>query len=128
MKSLVFLLSVLSTTAAFHAAASPFLAHHCRSSGSPSSSSTSRLATYVDSDEILPEFASEEEYLAYMTKVSALPKGFATGTASGKFVPVEAPLLGELPIRGTVIHLTQGPTTNWAAVFTSNKVSEQRIK
>jgi hypothetical protein len=75
-----------------------------------------------DTPEILPDFASKDEYLTYMEGVSALPKGFATGTASGTFVSVEAPALGALPIRATVIHLTEGPTDNWAAVFTSNKV------
>jgi hypothetical protein len=30
--------------------------------------------------------------------------------------------LGKLKIRATVIHLTEGPTENWAACFTSNKV------
>jgi hypothetical protein len=76
----------------------------------------------VDTPEILPSFASQEEYLAYMEQVAALPKGFATGTAGGKFVSVEAPGLGPLPIRATVIVLTEGPTEHWAAVFTKNKV------
>jgi hypothetical protein len=75
-----------------------------------------------DTPEILPDFASKDDYLKYMEGASALPKGFATGTASGTFVSVEAPALGALPIRATVIHLTEGPTDNWAAVFTSNKV------
>ena len=44
------------------------------------------------------------------------------GTASGNFVSVEAPAMGPLPIKATVIHLTEGPTDSWAAVFTSNKV------
>lgn len=70
----------------------------------------------------LPEFSSSEEYLTYMETVSALPQGFSVGTAKGKFVSVEAPALGELPIKATVIHLTEGPTDNWAAVFTQNKV------
>ena len=75
-----------------------------------------------DTPAILPEFANKEEYLTYMETVSDLPKGFAIGTADGKFVSVEAPLMGKLPIRGTVIHLPEGPSDNWAAVFTSNKV------
>lgn len=29
--------------------------------------------------------------------------------------------MGELPIKATVIHLTDGPTDSWGAVFTSNK-------
>jgi N-acetylglutamate synthase/N-acetylornithine aminotransferase len=36
-------------------------------------------------------------------------------------VSQEAPAMGKLPISGTVIHLTEGPTENWAAVFTKNK-------
>jgi hypothetical protein len=70
----------------------------------------------------LPEFTNAEEYLEYMQSVSALPKGFATGTGEGTFVSVEAPNLGDLVIRGTVIQLTEGPTDSWAACFTSNKV------
>ena len=77
----------------------------------------------ADTPEILPDFASKDEYLQYMETVSALPKGFATGTADGKFVSEEAPALGNLPIRGSVIHLTEGATDSWAAVFTKNKVS-----
>lgn len=76
----------------------------------------------TDTPAVLPTFANKEEYLAYMEQVSSLPKGFATGTANGKFVSVEAPGLGPLPIRATVIYLTEGPTDNWAAVFTKNKV------
>jgi hypothetical protein len=57
-----------------------------------------------------------------MESVAGLPKGFATGTADGTFISKEAPGMGNLKIRGTVIYLTEGPTTNWAAVFTSNKV------
>lgn len=74
-----------------------------------------------DTPDKLPEFASKEDYLAYMKTVSALPKGFAVGTAKGTFVSVEAPLLGPLPIRGTVIQLTEGATENWAACYTKNK-------
>ena len=70
----------------------------------------------------LPSFGSSDEYLAYMEGVSALPKGFAIGTADGTFVSEEAPALGNLKIRGTVIQLTEGPTENWAAVFTKNRV------
>jgi len=57
-----------------------------------------------------------------MKTVSTLPQGFAVGTADGTFVSEEAPALGDLPIRGTIIHLTDGPTENWAAVFTQNRV------
>jgi hypothetical protein len=38
------------------------------------------------------------------------------------FVSEEAPLLGNLPIKATVIHLTKGASDNWAAVFTKNRV------
>jgi hypothetical protein len=57
-----------------------------------------------------------------MIAAGKLPSGFAVGTAKGTFVSVEAPSMGDLPIRATVIHLTEGPTDSWAAVFTSNKV------
>jgi hypothetical protein len=36
-------------------------------------------------------------------------------------------LLGNLPIRATVLYLTEGPTENWAAVFTSNKVRTDKL-
>lgn len=75
-----------------------------------------------DTPVLLPDFGSRPEYLDYMESVAALPQGFATGTANGQFTSVEAPGLGPLPIRGTVIHLTNGPTESWAAVFTKNKV------
>lgn len=70
----------------------------------------------------LPEFKDANDYTEYLKTVSALPLGFATGTADGSFVSQEAPLLGNLKIRGTVIQLTEGPTESWAACFTSNKV------
>ena len=79
-------------------------------------------ASAKDTPVQLPDFTDKESYLAYMESVASLPQGFATGTADGKFVSVEAPGMGPLPIRGTVIHLTEGPTESWAAVFTKNKV------
>lgn len=75
-----------------------------------------------DTDLILPDFANKEEYEKYMIAAGQLPAGFAVGTAKGTFVSVEAPSMGDLPIRATIIHLTEGPTDSWAAVFTSNKV------
>ena len=36
---------------------------------------------------------------------------------------MEAPALGALPIKATVIHLTEGPSDSWGAVFTGNRVS-----
>jgi hypothetical protein len=80
-----------------------------------------------DTPKVLPNFNNKEEYLSYMESVAVLPKGFATGTADGKFISVEAPGMGKLPIRGTVIYLTEGPTDSWAAVFTSNMVCCFRI-
>ena len=77
----------------------------------------------IDTDTILPSFATKEEYMSYMQAAGQLPAGFAVGTASGEFVSAEAPAMGKLPIKATVIHLTEGPTDSWAAVFTSNKVS-----
>ena len=92
-------------------------------------SSTSTLrASKEDTDAVLPEFSTLEEYMDYLSAASSLPKGFATGTASGTFVSVEAPALGPLPIKGTVIHLTDGPTDSWAACFTSNKFPGAPIK
>ena len=87
-----------------------------------STASTSQKDTPV----VLPEFNSREEYIQYMESVAALPQGFATGTADGTFVSVEAPGLGKLPIRATVIYLPDGPTDNWAAVYTSNKVRTKK--
>jgi glutamate N-acetyltransferase / amino-acid N-acetyltransferase len=78
-------------------------------------------ASAGDTPVVLPEFESKESYLEFLEGVSALPKGFATGTAKGTFISEEAPALGKLPIKGTIIHLTEGPTENWAAVFTSNR-------
>jgi hypothetical protein len=75
-----------------------------------------------DTPTTLPEFENTEAYMSYLATVAALPKGFATGSASGKFVSVEAPAMGKLPIKGTIIYLTEGPSDNWAAVFTSNMV------
>ncbi len=74
-----------------------------------------------DTAKNLPPFASKEEYLNYITEASALPKGFSTGSAVGSFVPEEAPSMGSLPIKATIIHLDE-PTDSWAAVFTQNKV------
>ena len=77
----------------------------------------------LDTDSILPSFSTKEEYTSYLHKAGSLPDGFAVGTAKGTFVSVEAPALGPLPIKATVIHLTEGPSESWGAVFTSNKVS-----
>lgn len=92
----------------------------------PLSSSTCRFSssstTDTDTPAVLPTFDTKEDYLSFLQERSQLPKGFATGTAKGTFVSQEAPAMGKLPISGTVIHLTEGPTENWAAVFTKNKV------
>lgn len=87
------------------------------------SSSLRTTAITQDTPETLPVFENSEKYVEYLKSVSALPKGFATGTGQGKFVSPEAPSMGELPIRGTIIQMTEGPTESWAACFTSNKVS-----
>ena len=79
--------------------------------------------TDLDTPKTLPDFANKKEYMKYMETVSLLPKGFSIGTADGTFVSKEAPGMGDLKIRGTVIYLTEGATENWAAVFTQNKVS-----
>lgn len=83
---------------------------------------------YADTPVVLPDFKNKEEYLQYMESVATLPIGFATGTADGTFISKEAPGLGNLKIRGTVIYLTEGPTDNWAAVYTSNKVRRKYDK
>ena len=75
-----------------------------------------------DTEVVLPSFDTKEDYLNYITDASALPKGFATGSAIGSFVPEEAPSKGKLPIKATLIHLIDGPTDNWAATFTQNMV------
>lgn len=75
-----------------------------------------------DTETVLPSFDTKEDYLNYITEASALPKGFATGSAIGSFVPEETPSKGKLPIKATLIHLTDGPTDNWAATFTQNMV------
>jgi glutamate N-acetyltransferase/amino-acid N-acetyltransferase len=91
----------------------------------PLTSSTCRFScsstTDTDTPAVLPTFDTKEDYLSFLQERSQLPKGFATGTAKGTFVSQEAPAMGKLPISGTVIHLTEGPTENWAAVFTKNK-------
>ena len=74
-----------------------------------------------DTAPTLPLFQTKDEYLNYITEASALPQGFSTGSAVGSFIPEEAPGMGSLPIKATIIHLTDGPTDNWAAVFTQNK-------
>mmetsp|Transcript_25394 Transcript_25394/g.55790 ORF Transcript_25394/g.55790 Transcript_25394/m.55790 type:complete len:489 (-) Transcript_25394:1305-2771(-) len=121
--TLVFLLSVMATarSSAFTSSSTPFGAK-------PSTFATKTMASSVDTPETLPEFADVDEYLAYMDTVSQLPKGFATGTSDGTFISVEAPGLGNLKIRATVIQLTDGPTENWAACFTSNKFPGAPIK
>ena len=110
---------VATLTSAFTASSSPLAAR------SSAAARTKMMGSSADTPEILPEFANVEEYLEYMGTVSKLPLGFATGTADGGFISVEAPALGKLKIRATVIKLTDGPTENWAACFTSNKVSSE---
>ncbi len=87
--------------------------------------STSSASKYGnDTDEELPSFETKEEYTQYLMDASALPKGFMVGSAIGSFIPEEAPSMGSLPIKGTIIHLVDGPTDTWAATFTQNKVSD----
>lgn len=76
----------------------------------------------------LPSFETKEEYEEYLLQASGLPIGFATGTAKGTFVPIEAPSMGKLPIKGTIIYLKDGPSDSWAAVFTKNKFPGAPIK
>ena len=113
-----FALMVAARSSAFTASSSPLITR---------SSTSKTMASSTDTPETLPEFKSDEDYLEYMNTVSELPKGFATGTSDGTFISVEAPGLGNLKIRATVIQLTDGPTENWAACFTSNKVSSSIV-
>lgn len=84
-------------------------------------SSTQVFQYDKDTDVVFPSFETKEEYTNYLMESSRLPKGFAIGSAKGTFIPQEAPSMGALPIKATVIHLTDGPTDSWAATFTSNK-------
>ena len=83
--------------------------------------STAVRAVHVTS---LPEFNSKQDYEEFVKapQVSTLPQGFSCGSAVGTFVSVEAPAMGHLPIKATVISLDQ-PTDSWAACFTKNKVT-----
>lgn len=116
------LLFAITTTSS--AAFAPSLAGKSVTRHISSSSSQLWSASFVSQDTPvqLPEFASKADYLEYLETVSALPKGFAAGSADGTFVSVEAPAMGKLPIRATIITLTEGATDSWAAVFTTNKV------
>lgn len=109
--------ALLATIAAV---ASPYVTAFTAAT-SASSPATILRAMETDTDAILPSFATRDEYEAYLSQRGRLPKGFAVGTAKGTFVSVEAPAMGPLPIKATVIHLTEGPTDSWAGVFTSNK-------
>jgi len=83
---------------------------------------------YEDTEGELPRFESKEEYSEYLINASALPRGFATGSAEGSFIPEEAPSMGSLRIKGTIIHLVDGPTDSWGATFTQNKFPGSPIK
>lgn len=120
MRLLVTSCLILSLANGFSATTTFGARHNSNSNSNVKSQSRVPLAAQ-DSDDVLPEFSSKDEYLNYLKSISTLPKGFATGTANGKFVSVEAPSIGSLPIRATVIHLTEGPTSSWAAVFTKNR-------
>jgi glutamate N-acetyltransferase/amino-acid N-acetyltransferase len=81
-----------------------------------------------DTPSELPTFDSRDDYMDYIMKASGLPLGFSTGSAVGSFIPEEAPAMGSLPIKGTVIHVEDGPTESWAATFTQNKFPGSPIK
>jgi len=103
-------------------------APQCQMIGVRPQSSLCASNDYKDTAVELPSFDSKEEYTEYLMNASALPKGFATGSAQGTFVPQEAPSMGSLPIKGTIIHLVDGPTDSWAATFTQNKFPGSPIK
>merc|ERR1740139_81274 len=73
------------------------------------------------SDAVFPEFSSLSSYTEHLSQLCSLPKGFSIGKSEGKFIAVEAPSLGELPINLNIVYLPDGPTRDWSAVFTSNK-------
>jgi len=77
---------------------------------------------------MLPCFSDQDAYIAHLSKSSALPKGFSVGTASGTFVSSEAPAMGKLPIRATIVYLPEGPVSTWTAVFTKNKLPGAPVK
>lgn len=90
---------------------------------------SSKTGNENDTDNpILPEFDSLESYISYLEPRSALPKGFQVASAWTKFIPAEAPVMGPLPIRSTIIYLPEGPTTSWTAVFTKNRFPGAPIK
>ena len=88
----------------------------------PITTTSTALYYNKDTEPIFPSFDTKEDYINYITEASALPKGFSIGSAVGSFIPEEAPSKGSLPIKATLIHLTDGPTDNWAATFTQNRV------
>ena len=79
-------------------------------------------------DAILPEFSTLEDYMGYLSNASSLPNGFATGTASGIFVSIEAPAISPLPVKVAVVHLTDDPTNSWVVCFIQNKFLGSPIK
>jgi hypothetical protein len=118
-----FVLTFLTTSISLSTVSWAFAPAFAKPGESPLALTRMRLAS--DTPAVLPEFSSQQDYIDYLESASALPKGFATGSADGTFISVEAPNMGELKIRGTIIALTDEPTDNWAAVFTSNKVSHK---
>lgn len=98
-----------------------FAPHYQIGAVRPGSDLCASSDSYKDTPAELPSFDTKEEYTEYLMNASTLPKGFATGSALGSFVPEEAPSMGSLPIKGTIIHLVDGPTDSWAATFTQNK-------
>lgn len=124
MKTAAALSSLIATLVLAQASSAAAFTTNGSWTSSPPVVKTSQLSMAdADTPETLPTFENAEEYIDYLKTVAALPKGFATGTGEGTFVSVEAPSLGDLKIRGTVIQLTDGPSDNWAATYTSNKVS-----
>mmetsp|Transcript_21078 Transcript_21078/g.31307 ORF Transcript_21078/g.31307 Transcript_21078/m.31307 type:complete len:503 (-) Transcript_21078:103-1611(-) len=114
-------LSTFSPTASITAFSSKYTAFHNAKHKLHKQQRTIFYSSEYDTAETLPSFETKEEYLDYLSERSSLPKGFAIGTGAGEFIPEEAPMMGKLSIRATVIHLKDGPTNNWAAVFTKNK-------
>lgn len=117
------LLSIFAFTPALNHAKHSHYGIKSSLSGSSMGQSTALFESKYGKDtaSTLPPFSSKEEYYDYIMEASALPKGFSVGSAVGSFIPEEAPGMGSLPIKATLIHLTDGPTDKWAATFTQNK-------
>lgn len=86
-----------------------------------------RGASWTPGQQDSREFKSEADYIAYLESLAALPEGFRVGNTKLSFVPKEAEQIGRLPMTLTLIAMDQ-PTTDYAAVFTSNAFPGAPVK